>query len=100
MQIIKRLSEMIDDEIDVAIDYAKNAVLHKSDNLGEMFFELANDELEHVDRLHKAVVDKIKEAEDTGKTIPTGMMEIWEYLHKRQIERVDEARRYLMQFRA
>ena len=100
MQIIKQLSEMIDDEIDVAIDYAKNAVLHKGDNLGEMFSELSNDELEHVDRLHKAVVDKIKEAEDTGKTIPTGMMEIWEYLHKRQIERVDEARRYLMQFQA
>jgi len=102
MKIIKKLSEMIDDEVGGAIEYAKEAVLHKGDanKLGELFADLAEEELGHVNRLHEAVVKIINEAKESEKAIPAGMMEFYEYLHKRQIERVNDAKNYLEQFRA
>ena len=102
MRIIKKLAEMIDDEIDGAIEYAEDAVLYKDSmpEIGRMFAELADEELGHVGRLHDAVAEIIKEARDSGKTVPPGMAEMFEYIHKRQIEKVNEARNYLAQFRA
>ena len=102
MKIIKKLSEMIDDEIDGALEYAENAVMYKDthEDLGRMFAELAEEELGHVGKLHDAVTEIIKKVQESGKTVPTGMVEIFEYLHKKQIEKVNETKRYLEQFRA
>lgn len=102
MRIIKKLAEMIDDEIDGAIEYAEDAVLYKDSmpELGRMFAELAEEELGHVGRLHDAVAEIIKNAKEAGKSVPPGMMEMFEYVNKRQIGKVNEARNYLTQFRA
>lgn len=93
---------MIDDEVEGAIEYAECAVMYKDEHedLARTFADLAEQELKHVSRLHEAVVDLINQARDEGKTIPTGMMEMYEYLHKRQIEKTNEARNYLSQFKA
>lgn len=101
MRIIKKLCAMIDDEIDGAITYAENAVLYKDDEpeLARMFAELADAELKHISRLHEEVVEFIGKARDSGVTVPTGMMETYTYLHERHIERANEVRNYLTQYR-
>lgn len=94
MKIIQKLSEFIDEEIDDAKKYAENASIYKDSNpdLSEMFHELSEEELGHVGKLHNHVVKAINAAKESGKTIPPGMMEIYDYLHKRQIERVNEVK--------
>ena len=101
MKIIKKLSEMLDEEIGDARKYADNAVEYKDmePDLAETFAELSREELGHVGKLHEQVISFIKRAQESGKEIPKGMMEIYEYLHKRQIERVGEVKIILAQLR-
>lgn len=69
-------------------------------DISRMFAELAGEELRHVTRLHDEVVELIEKARESGETVPTGMMEIYEYLHKRQIEKTNQAKNYLSQAKA
>ena len=97
MRIIKKLSEQIDEEIDDAMKYARCAVLHKDSDpmLSRMWAELSDQELKHMSRLHDAVVEIINRVQSEGRKIPDGMMEIYEYLHERNIERVSEVKTLL-----
>lgn len=94
MTIIKKLSEMISEEIEDACRYADCANLHKDDDpqLAETFFRLSLDELQHMSLLHDQVVRIIAEYRRTKGDPPEGMMAVYEYLHKRHIERAGEAK--------
>ena len=100
MRIIKRLSEMIEEEAEGAECYAKKALLIKDErpSLGKMFYNLANDELGHVDTLHNAVVALIKEYREEEGDPPEGMMAVYEYLHEKQIEKVAEVKAMLAKY--
>lgn len=100
MKIIKKLSEMIEDEIDGAHCYAKKSLMYKDERpaIGKMFYQLANDELGHVDTLHTAVVGLIKEYREEYGDPPEGMMAVYDYLHEKQIDKVAEVKAMLSKY--
>ena len=101
MKLIQKLSEMIEDEIEGAHDYAEEALKHITDDpsLAQMFYDIANVELEHVNMLHKQVVRIIEQHSREHGEPPAPMQAVYDYLHKKQIEKVAEVKHYLAMFR-
>lgn len=90
MKIIKIIVEQIDEEVCGAEEYAKCATKYKVEDkaLADMYFEMANQELMHVDKLHAQVVRYIQQHKASGKETPVGMKELWEWQHAKIIDNV------------
>ena len=101
MKIIKTISERIEEEINDARCYAKKALMYKEERpaIGKMFYQLANDELGHVDTLHNAVVGLIKEYREMEGDPPENMMAVYDYLHEKQIEKVAEVKAMIADYK-
>ena len=96
MKIIKHISEMIEDEIEGALDYARKACEWKGEypKLAATLLDLSHEELPHISRLHDEVVRLIKEYRQEKGEPPADMMAVYEYLHKKHIDKVAEIKRY------
>lgn len=94
MRIIKELSEYIKDEAHGARKYAKKAIKYKAENkeLADMFYAMANTELEHLDKLHAWVVKFIEKQKSDGVKIPQGMLDVWEWEHMQMISEISDLR--------
>lgn len=101
MKLIKELSEMIEDEIEGAEEYAKEAVHYKHDDpiLAKTFYDIANVELQHVNMLHEQVVRIIEQHRKEHGEPPAPMQAVYDYLHKKHIEEVNEVKTYLAMYR-
>ena len=101
MKLIQELSEMIEEEIDGAEDYAKDVLKYKqtNPNLAQTFYEIAGVELEHVNMLHKQVVQLIEQHRKEHGEPPAPMQAVYNYLHEKHIEEVSEVKHYLDMFR-
>ena len=92
MREIKELSELIDDEIDAATDYAEAAEKTMREELRHLFIELAEAELGHIDRLHEKAKELIAETRSKGIDPPAGMLAMWQHEHERMIHKVAKIR--------
>ena len=94
MKIIKKLCDLIDEEIHDGRKYAKLALEHKDKDvaLAEMFYNLSLEEMKHMNTLHNATVKEINKikTEKPGDPKIDGMQAIYDLLHERYINKAKE----------
>ena len=101
MKIIKRLSEMISEEIRDADNYIQCALNHRMDNpsLADTFFKLSQEEMNHMAMLHDQVTRIIEAYRKEHGDPPPAMMAVYEYLHGQQIDAAAQVKAKQMMYR-
>ena len=96
MKLIKTLEELMDDEIHDVQKYAKMAAELKATHpsLAQALYTISTQEDTHQAALHTEAVKLIDEYKRTHGEPPAAMQAVYDYLHKRHIETLAEARRY------
>jgi len=87
MEIIREISEKIDEELHDAEKYIKAA--YKADEsyplIADTYYKLSLEEMKHVTMLHDCVVRIINDYKQRNE-VPKEMQILYDYLHKRQIK--------------
>lgn len=96
MKLIKELEELIEEEINDVRKYAKMAAALKDENpsLAQVLYTISTQEDSHQASIHSEVVKIINEYKRTKGEPPAAMMAVYEFMHKRHIENIADARRY------
>ena len=94
MKIIQMLAERIDEELNDANYYVTNATEYKDTypNLAKTLFNISLQEMEHAKLLHDCVVNLINEYKEKNGEPPANMLAVYDYLHKKQIEKTADIR--------
>lgn len=97
MEIIKRLTERIHEEIEDMEGYAKFAIEVKETYpmLAHTLYSIALQEEEHQAKIHEQVVKIIEQYRRDHGAPPPEMMAVYNFLHGKAIEELAEARRYI-----
>lgn len=87
MEIIRRISEKIDEELHDAEKYIKCAYRVKEEypQLANTYYQLSLEEMKHVTMLHDSVVRIINDYKRENE-VPEAMQILYDYLHDRQIK--------------
>ena len=98
MLIIKHIVKQMTEELHDAEKYAEDALKYKTEMMGlaDVYYKLANQELEHSAALHDQAVNIIRAY---GKEPPTTMQAIWDWQHEQMIEQEKEVRLTLSMYR-
>lgn len=94
MKLIKELTERIEEEIDGAEEYVKEAIKlkHEHPSLAKTLYDISNQEMSHIDMLHAEVVKLIEEHRRMHGEPPAPMMAVYQYLHERHIDKANNIR--------
>lgn len=96
MKIIKVLSDMIEDEIEGAEEYVKKALEYKDEHreLADTLYGISTEEMDHITRLHNAVVKEINAYRKEHGEPSGAMMAVYEYVHGKHIDQVKGIKEY------
>ena len=100
MEIIKQISEKIDEELHDAEKYIKCAykVDEQYPQLADTYYKLSLEEMNHVTMLHEAVVRIINDYKQRNE-VPPGMQTLYDYLHDMQIKKAAKIKAKQDQFK-
>jgi Mn-containing catalase len=89
MKLIEKLVGLVEDELDGSEHYIKMALAHKDDNasLAKVLYEISTQEMNHVAMLHDEVKKMIQDYRREKGEPPAAMLAIYEYMHKRHIDK-------------
>ena len=92
MKTVELLMGHIEDEINDACTYAKLALEYKSTDpeLANLFYKLSGEEMQHMNALHNSVLNHMDAYKREHGDPPAAMQAIYDYLHKRHIDKVAE----------
>jgi citrate synthase len=101
MKLIKELEELIEDEVHDVKKYAKMAVELKADHpqLAQVLYTISAQEEGHQQMLHNEVVKIIGDYRREHGEPPAAMMAVYDYVHKKHIDKLAEAKRYQEMYR-
>ena len=101
MKIIETLSEHIEEEIHDAKCYANLSLKVKDEypELARTLHTLSEEEMSHMTRLHEQVVRIIEEYREKHGDPPPAMMAVYEYLHKKHVDKAAEARAVMAMYK-
>ena len=90
MKEIKHIVENIREELEGAEKYAMIAAKIKADNPTDasVYADMARQELNHVDNLHKMAVRAIDRKKAEGNIVPAPMQAVWNWEHEKMMEEV------------
>lgn len=96
MKLIQNLEELIDEEIHDAKKYAKMALELKAEypSLANVLINISAQEDSHQAAIHGEVVKIIQDYRKEHGEPPALMMAVYDYLHKKTIDKLADARRY------
>lgn len=96
MKLIRDLEELIEDEVCDIKKYAKMAAELKEEHsqLAQVLYTISTQEDGHQQMLHTEVVRIIENHRKKHGEPPEAMMAVYEYVHKKHIDKLAEARRY------
>ena len=102
VKIIEWLSDKIEDEITDSNTYAEKALIVKNEfqKLADVLMKLSEEELKHMTMLHNEVVDIIEDYRKKKGEPPPEMLAIYEYLHRKQIDRTAEVKAMQAMYRS
>lgn len=101
MQIIKKLSDMIEEELEGAEDYIKCALKHKEEHaaLSKAFYDISMDEMRHVNILHEQVTHMTQQYRKEHGEPPAPMQAVYDYLHEKHIDKAAKIKAMQSQYR-
>lgn len=96
MKIIQEVTDLIHEEIHDVKKYAKLAAKVKAEHpgLAQVSYNLSTQEDSHQAALHAEVVKIIEQYRRAKGDPPANMLAVYDYLHKKAIEDLADARRY------
>ena len=96
MKLLRDLEELVGDEIQGVRRYARMAAELKAEHpgLAQVLYTISTQEETHQAAIHTEAVKIIEEYKRTHGAPPPAMIAVYEYMHKKHIDSLAEARRY------
>lgn len=101
MKVIKKLEDMIHEELEGAEHYAKCALKYKEEyrDLADTLYDISQQEMKHVSALHEHVVKLIERHKEEHGEPPQDMLAVYNYLHDKEIEQAKEIKMLQQMYR-
>lgn len=101
MKIIKNICMSVRNSLKDAKEYAKLAAEYKyqDQELADIYASIAENHLSAIDELHSVAVRYINDAKQSGKQVPFGMQDIWDWEHQNMIDEAASIRVLLNMYR-